>query len=116
MRAGRLRSRVRIHRPREVRGALGETVTAHDAVASAWVQMGVPERRLLSYGAGELPDGSVGLETHGAVDLRARDVVEVLAGPEAGTRWTVQTTHRPGTGQALAVLAVHAGPIEAAAP
>lgn len=103
---GALRSRVRIRRPAETRAALGETATVYALAGGAWVEIGVPERRLRSYGAGELPQGSVGMEAHGGAGIEPRDVLEVSAGPEAGSRWTVESVHRPGNGRMLAVLAV----------
>jgi hypothetical protein len=49
------------------------------------------------------------VEMRDGVDLRARDVVEVYAGPEKGTKWRVLTTHRPGYGNLLALLEVYNG-------
>lgn len=107
MSIGAYRSRVRIRRPGETRAALGETVATYAEVGYAWAEMAIPERRLRSYGAGELPQGSVGMETHAGAPVQTRDILQITAGPEAGTAWTVESIHRPGNGRAVAVLAIY---------
>src|SRR5690625_758205 len=108
MRAGRLRSRAMVRRPTEGRGALGDVETAYPAVGMAWIDVRPPRRMLASYGAGELPAGTMEAELRAHIDVQMRDVLEIVAGPERGTRWrAVSPPHRPGRGELLILLEVY---------
>lgn len=107
MRAGRLRSRAEIRRPTETRGQYGEVETTYPLVGMAWVDVRVPRRMLGNYGAGEVPVGTMEIEMRDRIDLRVRDAIVIVAGPEAGTRWRAITPpHRPGRGELLAMVEV----------
>jgi head-tail adaptor len=112
MRAGRLRSRAVIRRPTETRGPLGSVETTYPQVGMAWVDVRVPRRMIANYGAGELPTGTMEAELRDRIDLRMRDVLEIVAGPETGTRWRViSPPHRPGRGELLVLLEVFNDPL-----
>lgn len=107
MRAGRLRSRAVIRRPTETRGPLGSVETTYPLVGMAWVDVRVPRRMIANYGAGELPAGTMEAELRAHIDLQMRDVLEIVAGPERGTRWRAVTPpHRPGRGDLLTLVEV----------
>lgn len=84
MRAGRLRSRAIIRRPTEDRQPLGDVETTYPAVGMAWVEVRPPRRLLANYGAGEIPEGRMEAELREHIDVRMRDVLEIIAGPESG--------------------------------
>lgn len=48
-------------------------------------------------------------ETHAGADIQRNDVLEVIAGPEAGTKWSVEGVHAPGDGSLLLALSVFNG-------
>ena len=107
MRAGRLRSRAVIRRPTETRGEYGDVITTYPPVGMAWVDVRVPRRMIANYGAGELPTGTMEAELRAHIDVQMRDVLEIVAGPERGTRWrAVSPPHRPGRGELLILLEV----------
>ena len=108
MRAGRLRSRAIIRRPTEARQPLGDVETTYPAVGMAWVDVRPPRRLVANYGAGEIPEGRMEAELRAHIDVRMRDVLEIVAGPEAGTRWrAVSPPHRPGDGSLVILLEVY---------
>lgn len=108
MRAGRLRSRAVIRRPTEERGGLGDVETTYPPVGMAWVDVRPPRRMIANYGAGEIPAGTMEAELRAHIDVRMRDVLEIVAGPERGTRWrAVSPPHRPGRGELLILLEVY---------
>lgn len=109
MRAGRLTSRARIRRPVEQRDAYRNTVVVWPVVVAIWLAVRPPKRLLSSFGAGEVPAGSMEVELRAGADLQARDILEVYAGPEAGTKWRVISPHRPGDGSLVALVEVYAG-------
>lgn len=112
MRAGRLLSRAVIRRPVEERGPLGSVVTVYPQVGTAWVEVRVPRRMLANYGAGEMPTGTMEAELRDRIDVQMRDVLVVVAGPEIGTRWRVESPpHRPGRGETLVLLSVFNDPL-----
>lgn len=107
MRAGRLRSRAVIRRPVEERGYLGAVETTYRPVMMAWTDIRPPRRLIANYGAGEVPAGTMEAEMRGHIDVQMRDAIEIVAGPEAGTRWrVVSPPHRPGDGSLLILLEV----------
>ena len=108
MRAGRLRSRAIIRRPTEERQPLGDVETTYPAVGMAWVDVRPPRRLVANYGAGEIPEGRMEAELRAHIDVRMRDVLEIVAGPETGTRWrAVSPPYRPGDGSLVILLEVY---------
>lgn len=109
MRVGQLRSRVQVWRPVETRGVRGETVTTYARAARAWVGIQALSRALQNYGAGELAEGSMQLVAHGRAPIQPRDVLEVIAGVQAGTRWRVEGTPSTTPGEILGVVSAYNG-------
>jgi hypothetical protein len=108
VRAGRLRSRARIWRPVETQDRLRQTVVSLEYVGRAWLEVRPPRRMLSTFGAGEQVEGAMEAEMRAGVDLRARDVLEIYAGPERGTTWRATTPpHRPGRGELVIGLEVY---------
>lgn len=107
MRAGSLRSRAVIRRPTETRGPGGSVVTTYPLVGRAWIEVRVPRRMITNYGAGEVPTGTMEVEMRDRTDLRQRDVLQIIAGPERGTAWrAISPPHRPGRGELLCLVEV----------
>jgi head-tail adaptor len=110
MRAGRLTSRARVRRPVETRDRLRNTVVVWPSFGTAWMAVRPPRRMLSSFGAGEVPAGTMEVEMRAQAELQARDVLEIYAGPEAGTKWRViSPPYRPGDGSMLALVEVYIG-------
>lgn len=110
MRAGRLSSRARIRRPVEERDQHRNTVVRWPIFGTAWLSVRPPRRMLSSFGAGEVPTGTMEVELRAQAWLEVRDVIEIYAGPEAGTKWRViAPPHRPGDGSLLALVEVYNG-------
>lgn len=96
-----------IRRPTETRGELGSVETTYPVVGMAWVDVRPPRRMITNYGAGELPTGTMEVELRAHIDVQMRDVLEIIAGPERGTRWRAVTPpHRPGRGESLILVEV----------
>jgi head-tail adaptor len=110
MKAGRLRSRCRIRRAVESADTLGRTVVVWPVVGRAWLEVRAPKRLLARESAGERVQGSMEAEMRAGVRIQARDVLEIYAGPEAGTRWRAASPpHRPGRGELVIALEVFTG-------
>jgi hypothetical protein len=106
-----MRSLVAVRRPNGSTGTpLRSTKTVYPEVEQAWAELRPPKLMASSFGAGEQPTGSMEAELHEGADVRFRDVLEVLAGPEAGTAWrVVAPPHRPGNGPLLVMLELFSG-------
>jgi len=80
----------------------------YQPVGMAWVDVRPPRRLVANYGAGEVAEGRMEAELREHIDVRMRDVIEIVAGPEAGTRWrAVAPPHRPGDGSLVILLEVY---------
>ncbi len=73
----------------------------------AWMELREPRRTLKDYGAGEAPSGEMEALGHLHTDIDVRDGIEVLSGPEAGSRWRVMTVDHPRGNSTHARLTVH---------
>lgn len=117
MRAGRLTSRARVRRPVETRDRLRNTVVVWPSFGTTWLSVRAPRRLLTSFGAGEVPAGTMEIEMRAGGELRERDVLEIYGGPEAGTKWRViSPPHRPGDGSLLALVEVYVGELPEGEP
>lgn len=93
-RAGELTSRVRIYRGAETRDEYGDVAAGWTDAGTLWMGFTDPSQRLADYGAGEQEVGTMlGTARHGS-DLRERDGLEVLSGPEEGSRYRVQSVFK----------------------
>jgi hypothetical protein len=82
-------------------------MTTYPLVGRAWIEVRVPRRMITSYGAGEVPTGTMEVEMRDRIDLRQRDVIQIEAGPERGTAWrAISPPHRPGRGDLLSLVEV----------
>lgn len=109
---------VNLHRPNEARDEYGGTTTTYTAVITGTepnAALVPPKRRLRGYGAGEAPAGETELYVAADADVQRRDVVEVTAGPEAGTTWRVLDVHTPRGHHTEATVEFYTGELEAAA-
>lgn len=107
---------MRVWTPSETVGAHNSRTTTYAAAGTGWVRLDVPRRTLQSFGAGDVPAGSMEVEGHAALPLEAGRVVEVLAGPEAGTKWRAESAHRPGNGSVFALVEPFNAPLPAVTP
>jgi head-tail adaptor len=89
VKAGRLKSRARVHRVSEWRDEYRQTRRGWTEVAETWAEVRPLKILLESYGAGEEARGTMELEAHGQTEMREDDIVEFYAGPMAYTQWRV---------------------------
>jgi head-tail adaptor len=89
VKAGRLKSRARIHRVSPSRDEYRQTHRSFSVVGETWTEVRPLKILRESYGAGEQAEGTMEAEMHGQTDLQADDVLEIYAGPMAGTQWRV---------------------------
>jgi hypothetical protein len=111
MRSGRLQSSAKVYRPTETRNARGATEQAYALVATEWVGVNTLRRSLQNYGTGDMPGGTMEIEGHALANIIARDVIQVVAGPEAGTTWEVHGVTHPGNRSTLAVVTAYNTPL-----
>lgn len=86
-----------VWRPQDAFGALRTNARTYTRVATGVpVAVRRPSARYQNIGAGVTGSGDRVLYTSASVDLRARDVVVLATGPDAGTRWEIdEDTTRP---------------------
>jgi hypothetical protein len=89
LRIGDMRSRFRVYRSTESTGSLRSVTAAWAPQRDLWGGFLPMFLTLRSYGAGEAPTGVREVQVYGGADVRARDGMEVLRGPERGTKWRV---------------------------
>lgn len=88
--AGRLRSLATVWRPQEEDAALATVQTRFADAGRVWLGFGQGRRGIRDYGTGEQVDNATPATAHGRADVQRLDVLEITAGPEAGTRWKVE--------------------------
>jgi hypothetical protein len=90
LRIGQRRSLTRIYAGTEVKGSLASVKTAWgDPIGEEWGGFLPEALTLANYGAGEVPAGTREIQFRGPSQVAARHGLEVIRGPEAGTRWRV---------------------------
>lgn len=89
MRIGQQRSLCRVFGSTESAGTLESTVTTWAPRGEMWASFLPRFLTLRSYGAGEAPSGMREVEVHPGAAVSNRNGVEVIAGPEAGSKWRV---------------------------
>lgn len=88
MRAGQRNSRVQIFRPTETEGTLSSrTPPTWESVNYEWGGFLPAFMTLRNYGAGEAPSGAREIEFAPYSSVQDRYGIEVVDGPESGTRW-----------------------------
>lgn len=111
MRAGRLRDRVRIRRSAEARQSRGRVGRTWADMGTVWAEIRAPRRRLEVIEAGERADGTMEAEMRGTADVQTGDVLEVLTGGEAGTKWKVTQADRSRRDRIVAALDLYTEPL-----
>lgn len=96
MRIGEARNLVTVYRSAQSRDAYGDVDAGWAAEATqVWVDIQRDRGALVDRGPGDQPSAAAKGFAHYGVDIRARDVLDVAGGPEAGTRWRVLAVFHP---------------------
>jgi hypothetical protein len=96
MRAGDARNLVSVYRRSESRDVYGDVLAGYAArTERAWVDIRRDTGALVDYGAGEEQRGPAKGRAHYLADIAERDVLQVVDGPDAGTKWLVAAVFHP---------------------
>lgn len=109
-RIGELRNRVTIHRPAEVRDSYGDVAGFATPDGPHWMAIERDGGGLRDTGPGEAPLPAVKGACWAEVDVRERDVVKVIEGPESGTAWKVVAQFHAGQRQREVRMDAYTGP------
>jgi hypothetical protein len=110
MRIGTLRNKVTVYRPQGTRDAYGD-VGGYSAGETFFVAIKRDNSGLRDYGAGDQPViAAKGMARYG-VNVQIRDVLNVTAGPEEGTKWRVLAAFHPGARHTDLVLEQFTGSV-----
>jgi hypothetical protein len=109
MRAGAARDLCNVKRRSETRDDYADVAAGFATAGQAWVNIRRDTGVLQDYGAGEQPRGGAKGEAHFHADIQERDVLEVIAGPDDGTNWLVESVFHPGGQQKDLVLSIYTG-------
>lgn len=92
-------SRAEVWRPDETVGVAREVVIeleqVDDPTRGSNCTFEVPKMQLVDIGPGETTRGRVLLYMHRRLDVVERDVLRVISGPQAPSRWRVASVARP---------------------
>jgi hypothetical protein len=96
MRAGEARNLVTVYRTTETRDEYGDVDPGWAAQrVQLWVDIQRDRSALVDRGPGDQASVAAKGYAHYGVDVRARDVLDVTDGPEAGTKWRVLAAFHP---------------------
>lgn len=99
----------RVMRPTETEDQYGDVIHTYAEAAVIPLALVPPKLTLRDAGPGDQPAGR--MEAYAAADagLTRQDVLDVTAGPEAGTRWRVLSVAHPRGNHAEAVCEPFSG-------
>ena len=94
LRIGQRDCLVQLYEETEATGTLGSTVIGWTAGDREWCGFLPSHLTRRSYGAGEVPSGTREIQFRAPSDIADRSGLEVIRGPEAGTKWRVRSIDR----------------------
>lgn len=100
VRAGDLKNRVTVHRPMEAADDFRDSAVAFAAARGPhWMSIVRDGGGLRDYGPGEQKTAGAKGQCYASVDVRERDVLQVVAGPmKGGPLWKVLASFHEGDG------------------
>lgn len=95
MKIGELRNRATAYRPTETPDEYADVLSGYAEGDSFWVGIKRERNGLIDQGPGDQPAVTAIGQARFGVDVLARDVLDVVSGPEVGTRWRVLAAFHP---------------------
>jgi hypothetical protein len=89
MNIGQMQNLATVRRPQEGRDAYGDVTITYAVGGELWLSLKRAPGAVQDYGAGDQPTGRARGLSHVGPDVQVLDVLEINAGPDAGTAWRV---------------------------